>query len=82
MVLHDLNLAARYADFLVAMADGRLHVSGAPDTVLTEQNIREVFHLESRIMTDPTSGRPIMLPLGRHGLRQDQLEHQLGSSPR
>ena len=80
MVLHDLNLAARYADFLVAMANGRLHVSGAPELVLTEQNIREVFHLESRIMTDPTSGRPIMLPLGRHRLRQDRPEPRLEPS--
>ncbi|MFN7102026.1 MAG: ABC transporter ATP-binding protein [Pseudorhizobium sp.] len=66
MVLHDLNLAARYADHLVAMAGGRLHISGRPEDVLTEQMVREVFGLESRIITDPTSGRPIMLPIGRH----------------
>lgn len=66
MVLHDLNLAARYADHLVAMANGRLHVSGRPEDVLTEENVRQVFGLESRIITDPTSGRPTMLPIGRH----------------
>ncbi|MTH64248.1 ABC transporter ATP-binding protein [Paracoccus shanxieyensis] len=66
MVLHDLNLAARYADHLVAMAAGQLHVQGPPEAVLTEANIRHVFGLESRIIEDPTSGRPIMLPLGRH----------------
>lgn len=66
MVLHDLNLAARYADHLVAMAEGRLHVSGRPEDVLTEQNMRQVFGLESRIITDPTSGRPMMLPISRH----------------
>jgi iron complex transport system ATP-binding protein len=80
MVLHDLNLAARYADFLVAMANGRLYATGTPDDVLTEQNVREVFHLESRIMTDPTSGRPVMLPLGRHRLRDEHLETQLAPS--
>ena len=80
MVLHDLNLAARYADFLVAMANGRLYATGTPDDMLTEQNVREVFHLESRIMTDPTSGRPIMLPLGRHRLRDEHLEAQLAHS--
>ncbi|MBE0559662.1 ABC transporter ATP-binding protein [Brucella sp. JSBI001] len=80
MVLHDLNLAARYADFLVAMANGRLYATGTPDDVLTEQNVREVFHLKSRIMTDPTSGRPIMLPLGRHRLRDEHLETQLAPS--
>lgn len=66
MVLHDLNLAARYADYLVAMAGGRLHISGQPDEVLTAENVREVFGLESCIITDPTSGRPLMLPIGRH----------------
>lgn len=66
MVLHDLNLAARYADYLVALADGRLHAAGTPQDVLTEANIRHVFGLESRVITDPTSGCPMMLPMGRH----------------
>ena len=66
MVLHELNLAARYADFLVAMAGGRLHAAGRPEDVLTEENVRDIFGLESRIITDPVSGRPIMLPIGRH----------------
>lgn len=66
MVLHDLNLAARYADRLVAMAGGALHAQGAPDAVLTIETVRAVFGLESRIITDPTSGRPMMLPIGRH----------------
>lgn len=66
MVLHDLNLAARYADHLVALADGRVHITGTPEDVLTEETVRHVFGLESRIIEDPTSGRPIMLPIGRH----------------
>lgn len=66
MVLHDLNLAARYADHLVALADGRVHVSGTPEEVLTEETVRHVFGLESRVIVDPTSARPIMLPIGRH----------------
>ena len=66
MVLHDLNLAARYADYLVAMADGRVHAFGTPEEVLTQEMVRQVFGLESRIMIDPISARPIMLPIGRH----------------
>jgi iron complex transport system ATP-binding protein len=68
MVLHDLNLGARYADHLVALAEGKVYVSGPPDEVLTEDTVRTVFGLESRILTDPTSGRPIMVPIGRHGM--------------
>lgn len=66
MVLHDLDLAARYADHLVAVAAGRLHTAGPPHEVLTEQVVREVFGLASRIVPDPVSGRPLVLPIGRH----------------
>jgi len=68
MVLHDLNMAARYADHLVAIAHGTVHRGGAPDDVLTPETVREVFGLDAVVITDPTSGRPLMLPLGRHGV--------------
>ncbi|AFR09252.1 ABC transporter ATP-binding protein [Nocardiopsis alba] len=66
LVLHDLNLAARYADHLVALADGRLYAEGEPERVLTPETVEAVFGLRSRIITDPTSGRPMMLPIGRY----------------
>ncbi|MFJ8759382.1 ABC transporter ATP-binding protein [Streptomyces cyaneofuscatus] len=69
MVLHDLNLAARYADHLIALADGTLHAAGTPADVLTEETVRAVFGLESRVVEDPVSGRPLMLPIGRHHVR-------------
>ncbi|WP_166138649.1 ABC transporter ATP-binding protein [Nocardioides ochotonae] len=71
MVLHDLNLAARYADQLVALAGGRLHACGTPQEVLTEDTVRAVFGLESSVVTDPVSGRPLMLPIGRHHVLAD-----------
>ncbi|TYP90664.1 ABC transporter ATP-binding protein [Blastococcus xanthinilyticus] len=70
MVLHDLNLAARYADHLVALTEGQLHAAGSPSDVLTEECVRVVFGLDSRVVVDPTSGRPLMLPLGRHHVRE------------
>ncbi|WP_129337947.1 ABC transporter ATP-binding protein [Cellulomonas endophytica] len=66
MVLHDLNMAARYADHLVAMVDGAVHASGAPADVLTEACVRTVFGLDCRVVEDPVSGRPLMVPIGRH----------------
>ena len=66
MVLHDLNLAARYADQLVAVADGKLHAAGRPEDVLTEDTVRTVFGMDNMVITDPSSGKPLMLPLGRH----------------
>nr|WP_308113855.1 ABC transporter ATP-binding protein [Kineosporia corallincola] len=66
MVLHDLNLAARYCDQLIAIANGRVHAAGLPADVLTEDTVRAVFGLDSKVITDPTSGGPLMLPIGRH----------------
>ncbi|MFB8353516.1 ABC transporter ATP-binding protein [Streptomyces niveus] len=71
MVLHDLNLAARYADHLIALAAGRLHAFGSPADVLTRETVRTVFGLDSRIIEDPVSGRPLMLPIGRHHANQE-----------
>lgn len=71
MVLHDLNLAARYADHLIAMTQGRIHAAGPPRAVLTQAMVATVFGLDSRIIADPVSGRPLMLPLGRHHSKAD-----------
>jgi iron complex transport system ATP-binding protein len=69
MVLHDLNLAARYADELVAVRDGALYASGPPADIVTERLVHEVFGLESRIIPDPLTGKPLVLPIGRHHVR-------------
>jgi iron complex transport system ATP-binding protein len=66
MVLHDLNLAARYADELVAVRDGLVHAIGGPDEVITEVLVKEVFGLDSRVIGDPLTGKPLVLPSGRH----------------
>jgi iron complex transport system ATP-binding protein len=66
MVLHDLNLAARYADELVAVVDGRVHAIGDPAAIVTSDLVREVFGLESTVIADPLTGKPLVLPSGRH----------------
>ena len=66
MVLHGINLAARYADHLFAMCEGRLVASGAPGDVVTSDLVRQVFGLDALVMPDPVSGSPIVLPRGRH----------------
>ncbi|HKP07715.1 MAG TPA: ABC transporter ATP-binding protein, partial [Microbacterium sp.] len=71
MVLHDINLAARYADHLFALRQGRLVASGVPDDVVTSELVREVFDLESLVIPDPVSGAPMVLPRGRHHSRAD-----------
>jgi len=62
MVLHDLNQACRYADQLVAMRDGRVHVAGPPADVVDAELIRDVFGLEAHVTEDPVTGTPLCLP--------------------
>ncbi len=66
MVLHDLNLAARYADHMVAMCTGRIVAAGTPAEVITEDCVREVFGMDSRVVEDPVTATPMVVPLGRH----------------
>ena len=66
MVLHDLNLAARYADHLFAMRGGAIVAGGPPAEVMTSELIRDVFDLDALVVRDPVSGTPIVLPRGRH----------------
>jgi iron complex transport system ATP-binding protein len=61
-VLHDLNQAARYADHLIAMRDGAILAQGAPGELLTVETVERVFGLRSRIIADPDTGSPIVLP--------------------
>ncbi|MFH8346837.1 ABC transporter ATP-binding protein [Streptomyces sp. NPDC018045] len=61
-VLHDLNQAARYADHLVAMKQGRIVAQGHPSAVVTAGLVREVFGLESVVVPDPVTGSPLVVP--------------------
>lgn len=62
MVLHDLAMAARYADHVIAMRDGQVVAQGAPVDVVTERLVEEVFDVRCRILPDPDTGTPVVLP--------------------
>ncbi|CAM5430171.1 ABC transporter ATP-binding protein [Streptomyces viridifaciens] len=70
-VLHDLNQAARYADHLVAMRDGRVVAEGAPGEVVTAELVREVFGLDSVVVPDPVTGTPLVVPGAPWAARAD-----------
>ncbi|TLM84313.1 ABC transporter ATP-binding protein [Pseudarthrobacter sp. NamE5] len=74
IVLHDLNLAARYADNVIAMKGGAVVAVGSPLKVVTEDLVRNVFGLESRVIPDPVSGTPLIIPIGRHHVPASELE--------
>jgi len=63
LVLHDLNLACRYADRLIAMRAGCVAAEGAPADVVTPELVADVFDLECHVMPDPLTGTPLVLPV-------------------
>lgn len=63
MVLHDLNLAARYSDNLVFLKEGKLVAHGAPSATLTEEILKDSFNLNARIINDPVHHSRLVIPL-------------------
>lgn len=66
MVLHDINLSARYADYIFALHKGKLVSEGPPSQVITEELIAQVFGLDCSVIKDPVSASPFIIPKGRH----------------
>ncbi|MCR8645607.1 ABC transporter ATP-binding protein [Paenibacillus sp. N1-5-1-14] len=65
MVLHDLNLACRYADHLVAIHNKTVALQGAPEEIVTTQMVQEIFGMEAMISQDPLFGTPLCIPKGK-----------------
>ena len=61
-VLHDLNQAARCAEHMIVMHEGRVRTTGSPRRILTEDLIKEVFGLAAVIAPDPVAGTPMVVP--------------------
>ncbi|WP_163654256.1 ABC transporter ATP-binding protein [Listeria sp. PSOL-1] len=62
MVVHDLNLASRYASHMIAIKEGQMAASGTPTEVMTETMLEDVFNVKADILIDPRSGVPLCLP--------------------
>ena len=71
MVLHDINLSARYADHIFALHTGKLVAEGTPSRVITSELIKDIFGLDSAVIPDPVSGSPMVVPKGRHHVNQE-----------
>ena len=71
-VLHDLNHACRYGTHIIAMKDGAVVAEGPPAEIITEELVQEVFGMACRIIDDPVSHTPLVIPLGRE--RQRNIE--------
>ena len=73
VVLHDLNLAATYADMLVMLRDGRIMCSGTPREVFTAERLKAVFDLDARVTWDVETGMPVCLPLAPQAQRRHRV---------
>lgn len=63
-VLHDLNIAAQYSDYLILLNGGRIVSQGSPQHVLTEDNLEKVYNLKVYIMNNPVTNKPHIIPVG------------------
>jgi iron complex transport system ATP-binding protein len=59
MVLHDLNMAARFADYMITLRDGRIVCYGSPEEVITRDVLREAFQIDAMVGRDPHTDRPV-----------------------
>ncbi|MDF2903458.1 MAG: iron(III)-siderophore transporter binding protein [Bacillus sp. (in: firmicutes)] len=65
MVLHDLNLACRYAHNIVAIKDQKIYAEGKPEYVVNCSMVKNVFDMECQVTVDPLFGTPLCIPYGR-----------------
>lgn len=63
VVMHELNVAAAFADEVVMMRAGQIAAQGSATEVFTPDTLNAVFHLDAQVMRDPQSGRPVCLPV-------------------
>ncbi|MED3549591.1 ABC transporter ATP-binding protein [Cytobacillus praedii] len=65
MVLHDLNLACRYAHNVVAIKDQKIYAQGKPEVVINCSLVKNVFEMECEVTIDPLFGTPLCIPYGK-----------------
>lgn len=65
MVLHDLNLACRYAHNIVAIKDRQIYAQGKPEHVINGSTVKNVFGMDCVVTVDPLFGTPLCIPYGK-----------------
>lgn len=80
MVLHDLNLACRYAHHIVAVRDKQIYAQGKPEEVVTTEMVQAVFHMDCTIIKDPLFGTPLCVPHGKGRSMNEEILEEVGIS--
>jgi iron complex transport system ATP-binding protein len=61
MVIHELNNAARFADYMVGVKAGKIVCDGTPDDVMTKENLKEIFNIDAEIVRDSRNNKPVCI---------------------
>ncbi len=72
MIIHDLNLAGEYCDYLVMLNEGEIHTQGEPEDVLTYENIEQVYNTVVVTQKNPVSGKPAIFLVSEKVMKQNK----------
>lgn len=72
-VLHDLNLAAQYSNCILLLKNGEIFSKGSPENVLTKDNLKYVYDINTYIIKDPITGKPHIIPISKSFLDNSNL---------
>jgi iron complex transport system ATP-binding protein len=78
MVLHDLNQAARFADYIVALKEGEIVKSGSCEEVITHDVLKKVFQIDAEIGRDPRTNKPMCIT---YNLLKGEDQHEKMAHP-
>ncbi|WP_158736019.1 ABC transporter ATP-binding protein [Alteribacillus sp. YIM 98480] len=81
MVLHDLNLACRYADHIIAIKDKTIYSQGKPEDIISCDLVRNVFQMECQVTEDPLFGTPLCIPYGKGRCLFNKMDDKHEKSP-
>lgn len=77
MVLHDLNLAARFSDYMIAIRDGKIISHGSPEEVMVPRVLKEAFFIDAQIVKESRTGRPVCLTYDLLSLEKDMKKEEV-----
>ncbi|BDR63666.1 ABC transporter ATP-binding protein [Clostridium tetani] len=72
-VLHDLNLASQYSDSILLLKNGKIYSKGSPENVLTKDNLKYVYDINTYIIKNPITGKPHIIPISKSFLDNNAL---------
>lgn len=61
MVIHELNNAARFADYMVGVKEGKIVCEGSPEEVMTKENLSNIFNIDAEVVKDPRNNKPVCI---------------------